>query len=97
MLKVNIEGPGINQMAEVIPIELQLSAVVLAQELNISTAAEKLGMSPAILRAQICELTKRLACPLFEEEGDYVGVTTDGQILINAFRSFLVQKGRLQE
>ena len=84
-------------MADVIPRELQLSAVVLAQELRFSAAAEKLGLNPAILRVQIDELAKRLACPLFEEEGDRVGITKDGQILINAFRSFLMQKARSQE
>jgi hypothetical protein len=43
------------------------------------------------------ELAARLECSLFQEEGDRVEATKDGQILINAFRSFLAQKGRLQE
>ena len=51
VLEVDIEGFGINRMSEVIPLELQISAVVLAQELKFSAAAEKLGISPAILRA----------------------------------------------
>jgi hypothetical protein len=92
-----IEEFGINPMSEVIPLKLQISAVVLAQELKFSAAAEKLGINPAILRAQIGELATRLECPLFEEEGDRVKVTKDGQVLINAFRSFLAQRGRLQE
>jgi len=49
--EVDIEGFGINRMSEVIPLELEISAVVLAQELKFSAAAEKLGISPAILRA----------------------------------------------
>jgi hypothetical protein len=95
VLEVDIEGFGINRMSEVIPLELQISAVVLAQELKFSAAAEKLGISPAILRAQIGELATRLECPLFQEEGDRVKVTNDGQVLINAFRLFLAHKGRL--
>jgi DNA-binding transcriptional LysR family regulator len=84
-------------MSELIPIELQLSAVVLAQKMSLCAAAEKLGISPAILHARISELATRLECPLFQEKGDRVEVTKDGQVLINAFRSFLAQKGRLQE
>jgi DNA-binding transcriptional LysR family regulator len=84
-------------MSDLIPIELQLSAVVLAQELSLCAAAEKLGISPAILHARMSELATRLECSLFQEQGDRVMVTKDGQILINAFRSFLAQKRRLQE
>jgi|HubBroStandDraft_1064217.scaffolds.fasta_scaffold248604_2 DNA-binding transcriptional LysR family regulator len=84
-------------MSEFIPIEAQLSAVVLAQKLSVSAAAEELGISPAILHTQMRELATRLECSLFQEEGDRVEVTKDGQVLINAFRSFLAQKGRLQE
>ena len=82
-------------MSEFVPIELQLCAVVLAQEQSLSVAAEKLGISPAILHARMGELARRLECSLFQQEGDSVEVTKDGQILINAFRSFLAHKGRL--
>jgi DNA-binding transcriptional LysR family regulator len=82
----------INRMSELIPIELQLSAVVLAQELSVCSAAEKLGISPAILRSRMSELATRLECSLFQEEGDRVEITKDGEVLINAFRSFLTQK-----
>jgi DNA-binding transcriptional LysR family regulator len=84
-------------MSELIPIELQLSAVVLAQELSLCVAAEKLRISPSILRARMRELATRLECCLFQEKADRVEVTKDGQVLINAFRSFLAQNGRLQE
>jgi DNA-binding transcriptional LysR family regulator len=82
-------------MSEFVPIELQLCAVVLAQEQSLCAAAEKLGISPAILHARMGELARRLECSLFQQEGDRVEVTKDGQILINAFRSFLAHKGRL--
>jgi DNA-binding transcriptional LysR family regulator len=84
-------------MSELIPIELQISAVVLAQELGLCAAAKKLGISPATLHARMSELATRLECSMFQEEGDRVEVTKDGQVLINAFRSFLARKGSLQE
>jgi hypothetical protein len=43
-------------MSEFIPIELRLSAVVLAEELEFSKAAQRLGTSPATLHARIVEL-----------------------------------------
>jgi DNA-binding transcriptional LysR family regulator len=82
-------------MPEFISIELVLSAVVLAEELDVSVAALRLGTSPATLRAQIAELATRLECSLFQEKDDRVEVTNDGQVLIDGFRSFLRQNGRL--
>ena len=82
-------------MSEFIPVELQLSAVVLAEELNFSAAAQRLGTSLATLRARIGELATRLECSLFQEKGDRVQVTKDGQVLIAGFRSFLAQNGKL--
>ncbi len=84
-------------MSELIPIELQLSAVVLAEELDFSAAAQKLGTSQAILHARMSELAARLECALFQEKGDGVEVTKDGQILIDGFRSFLAQSGKSPE
>jgi DNA-binding transcriptional LysR family regulator len=84
-------------MSELIPTELQLSAVVLAQELSLCAAAEKLGISPEILHARMSELATRFECALFRERGDHIEVTKNGQVLINAFRSFLAQKGMSQE
>jgi DNA-binding transcriptional LysR family regulator len=84
-------------MSESIPIELQCSAVVLAEELNFSLAAQRLGTSTATLHARIGELTTRLECSLFQEMDDRVEVTKDGQVLIDDFRSFLAQSGQLPE
>jgi DNA-binding transcriptional LysR family regulator len=84
-------------MSEFIPIELQLSAVVLAEELSFSAAAQRLATSSATLHARIVELATRLECSLFQEKGDHVEVTKDWQVLIDGFRSFLVQNGELQE
>jgi DNA-binding transcriptional LysR family regulator len=82
-------------MPEFISIELQLSAVVLAEELDFSAAALRLGTSHATLRARIGELATRLECSLFQEKDDRLEVTKDGQFLIDGFRSFLAQNGRL--
>jgi DNA-binding transcriptional LysR family regulator len=84
-------------MTEFIPIELQLSAVVLAEELDFSAAAQRLGTSLTTLHAWIEELAAHLECSLFEEKGDQVEVTKDGQVLIDSFRSFLAQHGRLPQ
>jgi DNA-binding transcriptional LysR family regulator len=84
-------------MSEFIPIELQFSAVVLAEELSFSAAAQRLGRSSAMLHAMIGELTTRMECSLFQEKGDRVEVTKDGQVLIDDFRSFLAQHGKLPE
>jgi DNA-binding transcriptional LysR family regulator len=84
-------------MSEFIPIELQLSAVVLAEELSFSATALRLGTSPAALHARIGELATRLECSLFQVKGDRVELTKDGQVLIDGFRSFLTQNGMLPE
>jgi len=84
-------------MSEFIPFELQLSAVVLAEELSFSAAAQRLGTSPATLHAHIGELATRLECSLFQEKGDRVEVTKDGQVLIDGFRSVLAQDGKSPE
>jgi DNA-binding transcriptional LysR family regulator len=86
-----------NRMSEFIPIELQLSAAVLAEESNFSAAAQTLGTSRATLDARVGELATRLECSLFQEEGDRVEVTKDGQVLIDGFRLFPAQNGKLSE
>lgn len=78
-------------MPENIPIELQISAVVLAQESSFSAAAERLGTNPATLHTRIGELATLLEWPLFREKGDHVEVTQEGKVLIDAFRAFLAQ------
>jgi DNA-binding transcriptional LysR family regulator len=84
-------------MSEFIPTELQLSALVLAEELDFSTAALRLGTSPETLHARIGELSTRLECSLFQEKGDHVEVTKNGQVLIDGFRSFLAKNRKLPE
>ena len=76
-------------MTEFISKELQVSAVTLAEESSFIAAARRLHTSPAILHVQMSELATILTCPLFREDGDRVEVTKDGEVLINAFRSFL--------
>jgi len=82
-------------MPEFIPIELQQSAVVLAETLNFSVAAQILGTSLTTLRTQIRQLSTSLECSLFREDGDSVEVTEEGRVLIDAFRHFLAQRRRL--
>jgi DNA-binding transcriptional LysR family regulator len=84
-------------MSELLPMELQLFAVVLAEELSVSAAAKRLVTSPAILIARIGQITTRLECSLFRREGDRVEVTEDGRVLIDAFRAFLAQRGKLPD
>ncbi len=76
-------------MAEFISTTLQTSAVTLAEELSFTAAAQKLGISTAVLHAQMSELATLLECALFREDGDSVEVTEDGRVLIDAFRSLL--------
>jgi hypothetical protein len=96
-LEINMERLRFDRMSEFIPIELLLSAVVLAEELDFSAAAQRLGTSPATLQARIGELATRMECTLFQDKGDHVEVTKDGQVLIDGFRSFLAQNGMLPE
>jgi hypothetical protein len=96
-LEINMERLRFDRMSEFIPIELLLSAVVLAEELDFSAAAQRLGTSPATVHARIGELATRLECTLFQDKGDHVEVTKDGRVLIDGFRSFLAQNGILLE
>ena len=82
-------------MSEFISIELQLSAVVLAEELSFLRAAQKLGTCPAGLYARIGELTALLECSLFQERGDRVEVSKDGKVLIDIFRAHLRRSGKV--
>jgi|GEM_PF-2624011 Transcriptional regulator len=84
-------------MTEFIPMELQALAVALAEEASFSAAARRLGTTPAILHAQIGELTALLEYSLFRENGDRVEVTQEGQILIDAFRAFLERSAKQRE
>ncbi len=82
-------------MYESIEADLQLAAVLLAEESSMSAAARRLEIDPSILRARIRELVARLEYPVFIVKGDRVEVTDEGRIIIDAFRAFLIRVGKI--
>jgi DNA-binding transcriptional LysR family regulator len=84
-------------MSEFIAREIQLAAVVLAEELDFSAAARRLNIEPLVLHAEMQELATRLEFSFFKESDGRIEVTEEGRILIDAFRSFLKQTGEMTE
>ena len=73
-------------MSESIPIGLKRAAVTLAEELDYSRAAEKLGISTRELRKEVFALEMQLCLRIFEPRQKKVELTDDGRFLIKVFR-----------
>ena len=71
------------QTAIAIPeVRLQLAAVVLAEEMNFTRAAERLNITQPALSKQIAELERRLGFPVFKRNQKRVELTEAGQVFI---------------
>jgi DNA-binding transcriptional LysR family regulator len=73
-------------VSESIAIGLKRVAIILAEDLDYSRAAEKLGLTPVELRKQISALEAQLYFHIFKPRQKKVELTEEGQFLIKAFR-----------
>jgi LysR family transcriptional regulator, benzoate and cis,cis-muconate-responsive activator of ben and cat genes len=71
------------QTAIAIPeVRLQLAAMVLAEEMNFTRAAERLNITQPALSKQIAELERRLGFLVFKRNQKRVELTEAGQVFI---------------
>jgi len=70
-------------------VRLQLAAVVLAEELNFTRAAERLKITQPALSKQVFELERRVGFPIFKRDQRRVEITEAGQILVRGCRDSL--------
>jgi DNA-binding transcriptional LysR family regulator len=73
-------------VSESIAIGLKRVAIILAEDLDYSRAAEKLGLTSVELRKQISALEAQLYFHIFKPRQKKVELTEEGQFLIKAFR-----------
>ena len=73
-------------MPESIAIGLKRAAIILAEDLDYSRAAEKLGITSVELRKQISALEAQLYFHIFKPKQKKVELTEEGQFLIEVFR-----------
>lgn len=73
-------------MALTINIRFQNAALTLADELNFTRAAERLGITQPALSKQILELEARLGFKVFERSQRQVNLTDAGQVFIGGCR-----------
>ena len=73
-------------MSESIAIGPKRAAIVLAEELEYSTAANKLGTTSDELRDQIGALEAQLCLHIFKPRQKRVQLTEEGRFLIEVFR-----------
>jgi DNA-binding transcriptional LysR family regulator len=73
-------------VSESIDVKLKRAAIMLADELSHSRAAEKLNLSSAELRKQITAFEALLHLHIFKPRQKKVELTEEGQFLIKAFR-----------
>lgn len=74
------------RVSESIAIGLKRVAIILAEDLDYSRAAEKLGLTSVELRQQISALEAQLYFHIFKPRQKKVEVTEEGRFLIKAFR-----------
>jgi hypothetical protein len=79
-------------MTEFVEMKIQMAVVTLAEELNYARASEKLNITEPELRQQITELENQLALQVFRVSGEDVEVTEAGQVLVEAFRTFIATR-----
>jgi DNA-binding transcriptional LysR family regulator len=80
-----------------IDLRLLRAAVIVAEELNISRAARKLGISQPGLTKQIQELEERVGVGLFERDTQKVKLTEAGHEFIAEARKCLLHRDRAIE
>jgi DNA-binding transcriptional LysR family regulator len=81
---------------KLINFEFLLEAEVLCEENGYRQAAQRLGLTPSLLKRRIAVLEKELELKIFETHMRQVKVTPDGQAFMNAARAFLREAGRIK-
>ena len=84
-------------MPESIPIKLKRAAVILADELEYSRAADRLRITSAELRNHVSELENQLCFYIFIPRRRKVELTEEGQFLIRAFREAVALHDRIAQ
>lgn len=79
-------------MTEFVEMKFQMAVVMLAEELNYARASEKLNITQPELNRQITELENQLELQVFRVSGEDVEVTEDGQVFVDACRTFLATR-----
>jgi len=83
-------------MIKLINLELLSAVEVLFEENSYCHAAQRLGLTPSLLKRRIAVLEKELEFKIFETHVKQVKVTPDGQAFMNAARAFLREAGRIK-
>ncbi len=63
--------------------------IAIAEEQNITKAAERMFISQSAMSQQLLKVEKELGTPLFEREGRLLKITKAGQIYVNSARAIL--------
>ena len=74
-------------------VRLQLAAVVLAEEMNFTRAAERINITQPVLSKQIAELERRLGFLVFKRNQKRVELTEAGQVFIRRLQRWDVGAG----
>jgi DNA-binding transcriptional LysR family regulator len=69
---------------------------VLSEQNSYCKAAQRLGLTPSLLKRRIAVLEKELEFQFFETHMKQVKVTPDGQAFMNAARAFLREARRIK-
>ena len=80
-------------MTQQIRIDLQRAAVGLADELDYTRAAIKVGMTPSELREHISELEGTLGLDMFVVCAEGIQITNEGLAFVMGCRTFLTTIG----
>ena len=84
-------------MPESIEVKLKWAAIMLADKLSYSNAAEELNMTPAELKRQISALETQLCFHIFRPRRKRVELTDEGKFLVEAFRRAVVLHDRSEK
>jgi DNA-binding transcriptional LysR family regulator len=77
-----------------VEVRLMQAAVALAEELNFSRAADRVGVTQPALSKQIAELEDRVGCSLFIRSSQNVEVTAAGAAFVEHARAALLSAER---
>jgi DNA-binding transcriptional LysR family regulator len=77
-----------------VDVRLMQAAVALAEELNFSRAADRVGVTQPALSKQIAELEERVGCVLFTRSSQSVEVTVAGAAFVEHAREALLSAER---
>jgi LysR family transcriptional regulator, benzoate and cis,cis-muconate-responsive activator of ben and cat genes len=86
---VELESTVGGALSLLVEIRLQLAAVTLAEEMNFTRAAERIGITQPALSKQIAELEGRVGFAVFERDQKRVELTEAGQVFVRGCKDSL--------